>query len=64
MIKALTTTKLFLKNECKTCVTFDITEEMLHSFNQKMYETEPVPQHMAGIIWPDESDVSDQSDYD
>lgn len=57
-ISSLTRIKLHLHNENKNCITYKIPHEMLALLNNDIYKRESIPQHLNGILLPDETDES------
>lgn len=61
-VSALTRIQLELRNENKNCYNYEIKDSMLELFNSDMYQNRVIPGQLTGILLPDESDASSDSD--
>ncbi|XP_076663723.1 protein FAM200A-like [Andrena cerasifolii] len=63
-IAALTRIKLDLDNKNANSLDYKITDNMLKLFNNNMYRKECIPEELAGILLPDDTDESDNETSD
>ena len=64
MIAALTRVKLDLNSKNLNASNYKITDKMLSLFNNRMYANDCIPEELAGILFPDSTDESDNETGD